>query len=290
MIKTIFTLVIVLLGVSLINAQEFVEEAFNDRRVINSHSVEMLEKGIMDFRVYHRFGDLAGSQGGWQNFYGLENSADVGFGFDYGINDNINIGIARTKGTGDLRQNINTFAKFRFMRQQKDGRNPLSITALTVANISTMPKNTTPGVLSFFPEFSNRLAYHTQLMFARRFSDRVSAQLNLNYTYRDIVYTYDQNDIVSVGLSARVRITKATALIFDGTYPLLDGQRETPEQYYLPLSFGVEFETGGGHVFQLNLTNSKGISETDYIPYSFSNWADGEFRMGFTIARKFTVR
>ncbi len=278
-----------LLGVSLIHAQEFAEEAFNDRRVINSHSVEMLEQGLMDFRVYHRFGDFAGAQGGWQNFYGLENSADVSFGFDYGINDNINIGIGRSKGAGELRQIINTFGKVRLMRQQVNGRNPLSITVLGVANISTMPKSETSGVLSFFPEFSNRLAYHTQLMFARRFSDRISAQLNLNYTYRDIVYTYDQNDIVSIGFSTRVRVTKATALIFDGTYPVLVDQRETPETYHFPLSIGVEFETGGGHVFQLNFTNAKGISETDYIPYSFSDWSKGEFRMGFTIARKFTV-
>jgi len=261
MIRILLSSLLLLLGVSLLCGQEFAKEAFNDRRVINSHSVEMLEGGKMDFRVYHRFGDLAGSQGGWQNFYGLENSSDVSIGFDYGVNDNINVGIARTKGTGELRQIVNTFAKFRFMRQQKNG-----------------------------PEASNRLAYHTQLMFARRFNNRLSAQLNLNYTYRDIVYTYDQNDIVSVGLSARMRVTKATALIFDGTYPVLVDQRETPESYHFPLSFGVEFETGGGHVFQLNLTNAKGLSETDYIPYSYSNWLDGEFRFGFTIARKFTVR
>lgn len=288
MIRSI-TLLLLFFGVSHICAQEFAEEAFNDTRVINSHSVEMIDQGLMDFRVYHRFGDLAGAQGGWQNFYGLENSADVSIGLDYGINDNINIGIARTKGTGELRQLVNSYAKFRLMRQQVDGRNPLSITVLTVANISTMRKSETSGVLSFFPRFSNRLAYHSQLMIARRFNSRLSAQLNLGYTYRDIVYDYDQNDIVSVGLSTRVRLSKATAFIFDATYPILVQERDTPEQYYFPLSVGLEFETGGGHVFQLNLTNARGISETDYIPYSFSNWQEGQFRFGFTIARKFTV-
>jgi hypothetical protein len=249
----------------------------------------MINQGLMDFRVYHRFGDLAGSNGGWQNFYGLENSADVSIGLDYGINDNINVGIARTKGTGELRQLVNTFAKFRLMRQQDNGKNPLSITVLGVANISTMKKSTTDGVLSFFPNFSNRLAYHSQLMVARRFNSRLSAQLNLNYTYRDIVYDYDQNDIISIGLSTRIRLSKVTAFIFDGTYPILVENRETPEKYFFPLSVGLEFETGGGHVFQVNLTNARGISETDYIPYSFSSWPEGQFRFGFTIARKFTV-
>lgn len=285
----IYIMVLCLLGVSQLNGQEFAERAFNDTRVINSHSVEMIEQGLMDFRVYHRFGDIAGSQGGWQNFYGLENSTDVSIGLDYGINDHINVGIARTKGTGELRQLVNTYAKVRLMRQQNNGRNPVSITVLGVANISTMQKSETDGVLSFFPQFSNRLAYHSQLMIARRFNSRISAQLNFNYTYRDIVYVYDQNDILSVGLSTRIRLSKATAFIFDGTYPILVGQRDTPQTYFLPISVGLEFETGGGHIFQINLTNAKGISETDYIPYTFSNWAAGEFRFGFTIARTFSV-
>jgi hypothetical protein len=50
----------------------------------------------------------------------------------------------------------------------------------------------------------------------------------------------------------------------------------------------LEWDTGG-HVFQLNFTNATGIFETDYIPYTISNWGDGEFRMGFTISRWFNL-
>ena len=37
-----------------------VEETFMSSRVINGHSVEMLRKGVLEFRVEHRFGDIAG--------------------------------------------------------------------------------------------------------------------------------------------------------------------------------------------------------------------------------------
>lgn len=287
--KKLVSLCLFISWVGIIIGQEYSEKTFNDRRVINSQSVEMLEGRKMDFRTYHRFGDLLGQTGGWESFYGLENAADIGIGFDYGINDNINIGVYRTKGTGELRQLVNGFFKARLMRQRVDNSNPISITALGAASISTMPKTEGVGLLTTFPNFSNRLAYHVQLMFARRFNSRFSLQANMNYTYRDIVYTYDQNDIVSLGFATRMRITKAMALIFEGTFPVLISDRETPQTYYFPLSAGIEFETGGGHVFQINLTNAKGIAEVDYIPYTFSDWSAGEFRLGFTIAREFTV-
>lgn len=283
-----FTLLISFFSSEII-AQEYAPITFNDRRVINSHSVEMLEARKMDFRTAHRFGDMFGAQGGWPTFYGLENSTDIGIGFDYGINDNINVGISRTKGSGELRQLINTYFKARLMRQQINGKNPISITIAGMANVSTMSKSSTDGFLSFFPEPSNRLAYNIQLMFARRMNSRLSLQLSLNYTYRDIVYSYDQHDLPSIGIASRIRLTKATSFIFDATFPVLDADRTGTLDYYPPIGLGLEFMTGGGHVFQINLTNATGLSETDYIPYSYSDWSKGEFRLGFTIARKFSV-
>ncbi|MFT5386411.1 MAG: hypothetical protein ACI81W_003824, partial [Saprospiraceae bacterium] len=52
---------------------QYTFETFKDTRVINTHSVETLPKRKLDIRIGHRFGDLAGSRGGWKTFYGLEN-------------------------------------------------------------------------------------------------------------------------------------------------------------------------------------------------------------------------
>ena len=64
---------------------------------------------------------------------------------------------------------------------------------------------------------------------------------------------------------------------------------EGNRDFHFPLGFGLEWETGGGHVFQMNFTNATGLVETDYIPYTTTSWLDGEYRFGFTIARKFRL-
>ena len=53
-----------------------------------------------------------------------------------------------------------------------------------------------------------------------------------------------------------------------------------------PFGIGIEINTYG-HVFLLNFVNSKGIGEGQFIPYTSSKWSEGQFRFGFTIARKF---
>jgi hypothetical protein len=51
---------------------------------------------------------------------------------------------------------------------------------------------------------------------------------------------------------------------------------------------GIEINTYG-HVFLLNFVNSRGIGEGQFIPYTKSKWSEGQFRFGFTIARKFNT-
>ena len=71
----------------------------------------------------------------------------------------------------------------------------------------------------------------------------------------------------------------------DVAVPFVD---EPGADHYAPVGLGFEFDTGG-HVFQLNFTNAKGIMPTDYLPYTFSNWGDGQWRIGFTISRLFNL-
>ena len=115
-------------------------QIFKDTRVINSQSVETLRKGILDFRIGHRFGNI---NGGWPTFWGLENAADVIFQFDYGISDNLMIGLMRAKGSGPLTQNVSGLIKYRALRQSKTS--PLSIAFSGLTTISTMPRGENPG-------------------------------------------------------------------------------------------------------------------------------------------------
>ena len=91
--KYIFTIVMMFCSY-LIFGQDADPRVFKDTKIINSVSIETLEKRKLDFRVGHRFGDFAGDFGGWPTFYGLENATDVMIGFDYGLTDKLMIGIS----------------------------------------------------------------------------------------------------------------------------------------------------------------------------------------------------
>jgi len=288
--KYAFIIYLLLLGFFELCAQESkpVHQTFGDRRIINTQSVEMLPVRKLDFRVGHRFGDLAGSGGGWSTFYGLENASDVMIGFEYGVTENLMVGINRTKGAGPLRQLINSFAKFRLMTQGATKTQPVSLVVLGLTTVSTQPKSETEGVLHFFESPIHRWSYHLSVLTARKFNERISVQANASWTYRNIVPAGDSNNLPAVGLAGRAQFSKSLALIVDTTFPI-SAFRTSENQFYPAIGLGIEFNTSGGHVFQMNFTNTRGISETDYIPYSQSNIADGEFRLGFTISRLFSL-
>lgn len=292
--KKVFTLLLTISICTEVLAQEGVGEepiiqTFRHTRVINSQSVETLPAHKLDFRVVHRFGDFAGDAGGWPTFYGLENASDIAIGVEYGITDHIMVGINRTKGAGPLKQNLNGLLKIRLMNQERRGNLPLSLTIVGISSYSTMQKSELQSALNFFSNDSHRLTYHLGAHLARKFSDILSAQFNAGWTYRNVVPTNDQNDLVSLGGGLRIQATKAMGFIFDATFPVLSDLRTSSNDYYPSLGIGVEFDTNGGHVFQINFTNSTGISETDFIPYTRSNLSDGEFRIGFTISRLFSL-
>jgi hypothetical protein len=152
-----------------------------------------------------------------------------------------------------------------------------------------MQKSSSPDALNFFENSSHRFAYHVGLHTARKFSDAFSLQFNAAWTFRNVVPFGDQNDLPSIGASARINLSKALGIIIDSNFPIDSDLRTTENGYYPFIGIGLEFDTSGGHVFQINLTNSTGLTETDYIPYTTSSWADGEFRLGFTISRLFSM-
>lgn len=286
--KGIFILFYLLCTSTILIGQEDnrVHQTFKDTRVVNSPSVETLKAGQLDFRIGHRFGDLWGNSGGWETFYGLENAADIQMGLEYGVSNNFLIGLHRTKGNGPLKQNVSGVLKIKLARQQVSGL-PFTATIMAMASASTMPRSRNKGALNYFEKFAHRLVYHVDAIVGRKFNNYLSMQVFGGVTYRNLVPATDINELPSVGAAVRLQITKPLALLLDSRY-MFNGERN--DNNFLPM-FGaaLEYETGGGHVFQLNFVNSGGMMETDYIPYTTQNPLEGQFRIGFTISRLFRV-
>ncbi len=280
----------------LVSAQrERVERTFKDTRAVNVHSPETLPNRKLDVRISHRFGDMFGDNGGWPTFYGLEQATDVAIGAEYGLTNDITVGFYRSKGSGTtpqgdtgLRQLLNGLVKYRMLAQTVDGSVPLTATFVATGSMSTSTKiEGSSDLVRSFPKFAHRMAYNLQVVIARKFGDRLGLEVIPGYTHRNLVPFAGENGIFSLGGAARFQATKRLGLIADVTFPVGSLQSRA-SGYYPALGVGFEIDTGG-HVFQLNLTNAQGIVETDFIPYTTTNWLDGEFRMGFTISRWFNL-
>jgi len=91
---------------------------FSSTRVVNGHSVETLEKGTYEFRIEHRFGDIAGVNGGVQNMFGFDNLSDMRIALEYGITDQLMVGFGRAKGTGaPYRSLVDGLVKYKVISQ-----------------------------------------------------------------------------------------------------------------------------------------------------------------------------
>ncbi|MBR9922478.1 MAG: hypothetical protein GYB31_16695 [Bacteroidetes bacterium] len=287
-------LLFILAGLPLFGQEDGAYRTFKDTRVINAHSAEMLQKRKLDIRISHRFGDMFGASGGWATFYGLETAADILTGADYGVTDDFTVGLYRTKGAGDRKQLVNGMLKYRLVRQKAEGA-PISLAGVFVSSLSTMPRQENAQGVASFPKFIHRFAFSGQVIIARKFSNAFSMQIMPGYTHRNLVADDDVNGIFSVGLAGRIQMTKVLGLILEGQLPLngpqspFSGEERLSGPPYQPaIGVGFEIDTGG-HVFQINLTNSSGIVATDYLVNTRSNWLNGEFRLGFTISRIFNL-
>lgn len=255
-------------------SKEFVKNAFKSSRVINGHSMEMIGKGVLDFRILHRFGTL---NGGYHELFGLD-QASMRMGFDYGISKNLSIGIGRST----FNKEVDGFIKWRVIHQRKNVK-PIPFSLLFISGITmTTAKNT--DTKTYY--FSNRLGFYNQMIIGRKFGQSFTLQLSPTLVHRNMVeLASDDNDLVALGIGTRIKLSNRSALIVDA-FPILYGARKNYN--YFPLSIGFDIETGG-HVFQLHLSNAKGMNEKAFITETTQQWEKGEIRLGFNISRVFTV-
>jgi hypothetical protein len=252
--------------------KQYVTNAFKSSRVINSHSMEFIGKGTLDFRILHRFGRV---NQGLDQFFGLD-QASMRMGFDYGVAKNFTVGIGRST----FNKELDGFVKLRPVWQAKGG-SPVSVIALAGITFNST-KNTVPGTEK---SFSERLAYYYELIIGRKFSTRFSAQLNPVVLHRNVTEPADENDIIVIGVGGRMKLTKRLALVADYSYVTngLPGKQNKN-----PLSIGIDIETGG-HVFQLHFSNTGGMNERAFITQTTNSWTKGDIQFGFNLSRVFSV-
>ena len=257
---------------------------FNDTRVINGHSVETLEKKTLDLRITHRFGHIATPASG-RSLFGLDQSSDIRIGFEYGITDDITVGFGRSKGSGPIVELWDGLAKYKILQQSSS--TPLSLTVSLSGFATSMRADQSPTSPTSFQETAHRFSYYSQLIAAKSFGDdRLSVQVAPGYLHRNYVAFEDENGLFAVGGMLKYRFWKKMSFVAEYYYLARDNNTVLGVDYTNPLGLGIEIKTHA-HNFQLSFMNSPGIGETQFLPYTSSEWSEGEFRFGFTISRHF---
>ncbi len=268
--------------------EEIVEEpiTFSSTRIINGHSIASLPKGTYEMRIEHRFGDFSGTNGGYQNMFGFDYLSDMRIAIEYGLSDKFMLGFGRSKGTGaPYRSLLDGFLKFKVLEQKK-GSMPLSMTVISGSSFTYMKNSILQSDVSFFPKASHRLAYFTQLNLAKHFGERFSLALIPTLLHRNYVTQNDQNTLFALGSAFRLKISSRFAILAE-YYHVFHNKQFRPSSFYKnSLGLALEWFTFG-HNFTVNFTNSGGLGETQFIPYTTENWLKGQFRFGFCVARKF---
>jgi len=256
-------------------AKEYVSRAFKSSRVINGHSMEMIPKGNMDFRILHRFGLV---NTGVNNLWGLD-QATMRFGFDFGLLRDLTVGIGRST----VNKEWDGFIKYRAVQQSRGpGSFPISIVGVAGMTYSTMPWSD-PNRENFT---SSRIAYYGLIIFGRKFNDYLTLQVSPTMVHRNLVpLETDENDAYAIGLGGRLKLSRRVAFVLDYHYIISGVDKNI---YSNPLSMGVDIETGG-HVFQLHFSNSQGMNEKAFITNTTDKWNKGEVRFGFNLSRMFVI-
>ncbi len=254
--------------------KEWVSNAFKSSRVINGHSMEFIGKGVLDFRILHRFGRV---NQGIKELFGFD-QASMRMGFDYGLGKNLTIGVGRTT----FNKELDGFIKWRPVRQAKgSGSSPVSIVLVSGISINTVANGNSGKQLSL----QQRTGYYYQTIIGRKFSERFTLQLSPTLVHRNEVANEDDNDVYAVGVGSRFKLSRRVAFVADYFYVVNGIPQEINRN---PLSLGFDIETGG-HVFQLHFSNTNGMNERAFITQTTDEFFKGDIHFGFNLSRVFSI-
>lgn len=287
-LNKLFSFVIVLFAIGFANGQDDLlnqldtvkskekqieTSAFKGLQICNMQSTKLPAKGEWYVLISHRFGDLTQ---GLDNFFGLD-YAYTKIGAIYAPNNWLSLGLSRQT----YNKTYELAAKYKMFNQEIDGF-PVTIVGYNTLDInSALSTDLYPNL-----KFNDRLAFTTQLLISRKFSDKFSLELTPAFIQKNLYDAItDQKQLLVLGTGARYKITKRMSvnLEYAARLNLLKGFKSP---YQNPLSVGLDIETGG-HVFQMVFSNSQPMNDVAVFSNTSGNWNGGAIYFGFNMYRVF---
>src|SRR5262245_18223535 len=225
-------------------------------------------KGV--FRLTHRFARPLG-QGDFgdllSDFFGLDNGAQIGLEYRYGIMRGTQVGIYRTSN-----RTIQFFAQHSTFQQGDNGLFDLDIVA-TIEGTENFGASTPEGSSTSYSPTLGVVLSREMGSYGALYFEPIWVN-NSNALPSDLA---DDNDTFLFAIGARLRIRPTVYVV--GEYIPRAGYQSGVDNF----SFGVE-KRAGGHVFQLNFSNGIG---TTMAQLARGGTDSDDWYIGFNISRKF---
>jgi len=265
----------------------FTQATFKGTRLINGQTVETLAKQHLNFWISHRFGSI--NSGFIDNFLGLD-EAKIRLGLEYSLTDKWLLGAGRST----IEKTYDLYSKYKVLAQSN--KMPVTLTLYGGMTTNTMPSGytTSSGNVMRYQNNLQRQSYFGQVLIARKFSDKLSLQLMPTVLHNNKTESvYLENNLASMGFGGRYKLTNRLSVSAEYYKNIVDKEdyvKGTGNAYPYQDSFSVGFDIEtGGHVFQLHLTNSRGMTEKHFIGQTLGTWGAGDIFYGFNMARTFSL-
>jgi Membrane bound beta barrel domain (DUF5777) len=195
----------------------------------------------------------------------------------YGATNWLSLGLSRHT----YNKTYELAAKYKLANQIVDGF-PITIVGYNTMDInSELEKAVNPQL-----KFNNRLAFTSQLLLSRKFSDNFSLEIAPIFVHKNLYDdAIDQKDLYLIGTGGRYKLSKRLSLNLE--YAARLGSKINGSPYHNPLTIGLDIDTGG-HIFQMVFSNSQPMNDVAIFSNSTGSW-EGKKSLffGFNMYRVF---
>ena len=272
----LFTLFILVSIQKAIGQFELNEKTFNGTLGLNYQTLETQYQRNLGFYITHKFGKVSS---GYPEFFGLDQYANWRLAFDYGITDDLTIGLGRNS-----QENLHEFSlKYRVFKE-KEGT---PVTLSLYGNVGVSGDELTELEKEIY-DFKHRLSYVYGTLLGKQISSKVSAQISTYILHQNLIRLKVQNNTsIALGSTIKWQITRITSILTEYVYNL-SYKTHSRDSYFGNLAFGIDFSTFN-HNFSLIFTNGTQTVENQLIPANNNSILKNELHFGFNISRNFML-
>lgn len=246
-------------------------------KVLNLPTSRTLDAGNLLFLISHRFNPKISD--GYDSFYGLDGSGIIYISLGYAFTDNFLVALGRSNSSDD----VELQARYGIMKQGGPKDLPIGISVQASLNFVTQEY---AEIDSFAKE---RFKPTLQVSFTRQLGDNIGLAFVPGILLNPDETLDDEDPLITMGLGGRWRFTRTLSIVGEWV-PIVSGYTRT-------LIFGndIRFDSWGGgleiatagHVFQIVLTNSVGLTSDQYLRGGDLDVFEDGPRLGFNIFRTF---